>query len=83
MKQKAVALKYDAKVSSAPKVTAKGEGFKAESIIKIAKLNDIPIQKDEDLVEILSQIELDAEIPPEMYSAIVEVFSFIYKSTKK
>ena len=83
MKQKAVALQYDKNVSSAPKVTAKGEGFKAESIIKIAKLNDIPIQKDEDLVEMLSQIELDAEIPPEMYSAIVEVFSFIYKSTKK
>ncbi len=83
MREKAVALKYDKEVDAAPKVTAKGEGFKAESIIKIAKLHDIPIKKDEDLVEMLSNIELDREIPPEMYGAIVEVFRFVYKATKK
>ena len=83
MKQKAVALKYDAELSSAPKLTAKGEGFTAESIIKIAKLNDVPIKKDEDLVELLSQLEVDREVPPEMYKAIAEVFSYIYKLTNK
>lgn len=83
MKQKAVALKYDAKLSSAPKVTAKGEGFTAENIIKIAKANDVPIQKDEDLVELLSKVDIDREVPAEMYKAIAEVFSFLYKSTKK
>jgi len=83
MRQKAVALKYDAKESSAPKVTAKGEGFKADNIIKIAKLHDIPIKKDEDLVELLSNLEVDREVPPEMYKAIAEVFSYIYSLTKK
>ena len=83
MKQKAVALKYDASKGSAPIVSAKGEGHTAQNIIKIAELNDIPIQKDEDLVEILSKVELDKEVPPEMYKAIAEVFSFIYKMTKK
>ena len=83
MKEKAVALKYDAELSGAPKVTAKGEGFTAENIIKIAKLHDIPIKKDEDLVELLSQLDVDREVPPEMYKAIAEVFSFIYKMTKK
>ena len=83
MKQKAVALLYDESVSSAPKVTAKGEGFTAENIIKIAKLHDIPIKKDEDLVELLSNLEVDREVPPEMYKAIAEVFSYIYKLTKK
>ena len=83
MKQKAVTLKYDAEVSGAPKVTAKGEGFTAENIIKIAKLHDIPIKKDEDLVELLSKLDIDREVPPEMYKAIAEVFSFIYKMTKK
>lgn len=45
MKQKAVALKYDAQTSGAPKVTAKGEGFTAQNIIKIAALHDVPIKK--------------------------------------
>ena len=81
--QKAVALKYDKKSTSAPKVTAKGDGFTASNIIKIAKLHDIPIQKDEDLVEMLSQLEVDREVPPEMYKAIAEVFAFLYKTTKK
>ncbi|QSZ43079.1 type III secretion system protein [Sulfurimonas aquatica] len=83
MKEKAVALKYDASVSSAPKVTAKGEGHTAQTIIKIAKENDIPIKKDEDLVELLSKVDLDREVPAEMYKAIAEVFSFIYNMTKK
>ena len=83
MKQKAVALKYDAEVSSAPKVTAKGEGFTAQNIIKIAKLHDVPIKKDEDLVELLSKLDVDREVPAEMYKAIAEVFSFLYKMTKK
>jgi len=83
MKQKAVALKYDAQTSSAPKVTAKGEGFTAQNIIKIAKLHDVPIKKDEDLVELLSKLDIDREVPAEMYKAIAEVFSFLYKMTKK
>jgi len=83
MREKAVALQYDREKDSAPKVTAKGEGFTAQNIIKIAKLNDIPIKKDEDLVEMLSQLDVDREVPPEMYKAIAEVFSYIYKLTNK
>jgi len=82
-KNKAVALKYDSESSSAPKVTAKGEGFSAQNIIKIAKLHDIPIKKDEDLVEMLSKLEIDREVPAEMYKAIAEVFSYVYKLTNK
>jgi len=83
MREKAVALKYDAQSSSAPKITAKGEGNVAQNIIKIAKEHNVPIQKDEDLVELLSKVELDREVPAEMYKAVAEVFSFIYKMTKK
>jgi len=82
-REKAVALKYDQKVSSAPKVTAKGEGFSAKNIIKIAKLHDIPIKKDENLVEMLSKLEVDREVPAEMYKAIAEVFSYVYKLTQE
>jgi len=82
-KSKAVALEYDSSRNSAPKVTAKGEGFTAENIIKIAKLHDIPIKKDEDLVSMLAELEVDKEVPQEMYKAIAEVFSYIYKLTNK
>jgi flagellar biosynthesis protein len=82
MKPKAAALKYDATKSSAPKVTAKGEGKTAQKIIEIAKENDVPIKEDKDLIELLSKVELDHEVPPEMYKAIAEVFSFIYRQTK-
>jgi len=84
MKNKeAVALKYDKNKDQAPKITAKGKGKTAQKIIELAKSHDIPIQKDEDLVELLSKVELDKEVPTEMYKAVAEVFSFIYKVTKK
>jgi len=84
MKQKeAIALQYDKQQNSAPKVTAKGKGKTAQKIIELAELNEIPIKKDEDLVELLSKVELDKEVPAEMYKAVAEVFSFIYKMTKK
>ena len=81
--QKAVALQYDIEKDSAPIVTAKGQGTTASNKIKIAKDNNIPIQKDEDLIELLSKIDIDKEIPNSMYKAVAEIFSFIYKLSKK
>ena len=80
---KAVALKYDTKTDSAPKLVAKGKGETASNIIKIAEDNDIPIKKDADLIELLSQIDIDKEIPGSMYKAVAEIFSFIYDLSNK
>lgn len=81
--QKAVALKYNKEKDKAPKIVAKGKGEIAKNIIKIAEENKLPIKKDEDLVELLSKIELDREIPENLYKAVAEVFSFIYNITNK
>ena len=81
--QKAVALKYDINKDNAPKITAKGKGETASNIIKIAKEKNIPIKKDEDLIELLSQIDIDKEIPDSMYKAVAEIFSFIYDLSNK
>lgn len=78
IRDKAVALKYDKEKDKAPNVTAHGTGSTAKNIIKIAEENGIPIKKDEDLVNMLSQIELNQEIPTELYQAVSEIFSFIY-----
>ncbi len=81
--KKAVALKYDKDKDSAPKVKAKGKGETAKNIIKIAEEYNLPIKKDEDLVELLSKVEIDKDIPENLYKAVAEVFSFVYKITKK
>ena len=81
--RKAAALRYDTSKESAPRVVAKGQGKSADNIIKIAELHNLPIKKDEDLIELLSKVELDKEVPAELYKAVAEVFSFIYKVTNK
>jgi len=78
---KATALQYDSTKDNAPKVVASGERLIAEKIINIAQQNNIPIQKDEDMVEMLSQLELNQQIPTHMYQAVAEIFSFIYEIT--
>ncbi len=83
MKPKAVAMRYNKEKENAPRVIAKGEGASAKSIIKIAQLHNIPIQKDEDLIELLSKVELDKDVPEVLYKAVAEIFSFIYKVSKE
>ncbi len=81
--KKAIALRYDLDKENAPKVIAKGKGKIAKRIIKIAEENELPIKKDEDLVELLTKIDIDQEIPNNLYKAVAEVFSFIYNVTNE
>lgn len=81
--KKAVALGYKREKDNAPKVLASGNRYLADEIITIAQKYEIPIKKDPDMVEMLSQIEVNREIPPNMYRAVAEIFSFIYNITKK
>ena len=81
--KKAAALRYDTEKENAPRLLAKGEGEVAKNIIKIAEENDLPIRKDPDLIELLSKVEIDKEVPDALYKAVAEVFSFIYKTTNK
>lgn len=74
----AAAIEYDDKRDAAPKVTAKGRGSIAEKIIKLAMEHNIPIREDPALVQILSRLDIDEQIPPEIYKAIAEILAFIY-----
>lgn len=74
----AVALTYEAGKHSAPKVSAKGKGLVAAAIIEKAQKHDVPIQEDSSLVELLGQLAINENIPEELYSAVAEVFAFIY-----
>lgn len=77
----AVSLEYEG--SSAPKVTAKGRGYIAEEIIQAAKEHNIPIQSDPELVNLLSQVELNQEIPEALYEAVAQVLIFAYQISGK
>ncbi|MBT3347859.1 MAG: flagellar biosynthesis protein FlhB [Thiotrichales bacterium] len=74
----AVALRYEEGVG-APKVTAKGKGIIAEQIMEIARENDIPLYEEPELVELLSAVELDQEIPETLYIAVAEIIAFVYR----
>lgn len=80
---KAVALRYTQEREKAPRVIATGKGKLAEKIIKIAKENDIHIHNDPDLVEMLSQLQPDQEIPPELYMVVAEILVFVYSLSGK
>ena len=76
---KAVALKYDQKKDKAPKVIAKGRGELAAKIIEVAAAHNVPLYEDKNLIQILEALDLETEIPPELYRAVAEVLAFIYR----
>jgi flagellar biosynthesis protein len=76
--KKAVALKYDREKDDSPRVAAKGQGRVAEKILELAKKHDIPIKDDPDLIEVLSSLEINEEIPSEIYLAVAELLAFVY-----
>ena len=80
---KAVALKYDRKKDNAPRVIAKGRGEIAEKIIEVAKAHNVPLYEDKNLIQILEALDLETEIPQELYRAVAEVLSFIYRLNGK
>ena len=82
-KPKAVALKYDKESDAAPKITAKGRGFVAEKIIETARAHNVPLHEDKNLVQVLEALDLETEIPEELYRAVAEVLAFIYRLNQK
>lgn len=81
--KKAVALKYEPGERTAPVMVAKGKGHMADLILERAKENGIPVQEDSSLVEVLSKLDIDQEIPPELYTLVAEILSFVYRSDRK
>ena len=79
---KAVSLKYAPESDRAPKVTAKGQGKIAEKIIEIAKENDIYIHEDPDMIEVLSKLDINEEIPQDLYVVVAELLAFVYSLNK-
>lgn len=79
----AIALKYEEGVTQAPKVVAKGADLVALKIKEIAKENDVPIMENKPLARMLfKEVELEQQIPQDMYEAVAEVLAMVYKLKK-
>ena len=76
----AVAIKYDSEVAKAPVVLAKGEDYLAMKIREKAKENGIEIVENKPLARMLyANVDIGAEIPPELYQAVAEVLAMLQK----
>ncbi len=81
-KRTAVALRYDIEKDAAPTVLAAGRGVVADEILRIAKENEIPLYENPRLADLLSKLEIDAQIPAELYVLVAEVLFFVYQLDK-
>jgi flagellar biosynthesis protein len=82
-KFKAVALNYVKDKDTAPRVVAKGRGEVAAKIIETARAYHVPLVEDENLVQVLEALDLETQIPPELYRAVAEVLAFVYRMNRQ
>lgn len=75
----AVALQYDRDANPAPVVVAKGAELMAAQIREIAREAQVPIMRDVPLARALYELELDTEIPEDMFEAVAVVLRWVYE----
>ena len=76
----ACALKYKAEEMASPMLIAKGTELIAKKIIGIAKEHGIPVIENAPVARALyKMVDLNQQIPPELYKAIAEILLFVYK----
>ncbi|MFZ1108087.1 MAG: EscU/YscU/HrcU family type III secretion system export apparatus switch protein [Rhodomicrobium sp.] len=74
----AVALHYEGN-NSLPRLTAKGEGDVAAEIVRTAKASGVHVEYNEPLARSLAALELEQQIPKELYRAVAEVIGFVLR----
>ncbi len=81
--KKAVALRYRKGTDKAPKVVAKGLNDIAKKILEVAEEESVTVIEDQNAVEEFYGIDLNLEIPPEMYKIAAEVLAYVYTMDRK
>ena len=74
--KRAAALHYEG--SGAPRVVAAGRGEIAKRIVELAEEAGVPVREDAALAEALSQLELQLEIPEDLYTVVAEALAWAY-----
>ena len=81
--KRAVALKYEPTGNGVPTVVAKGRGAIADKILELARTHGVAVREDPALVAVLSKLNVDQEIPPQLYAAVAAILAFLYKTNQK
>jgi len=76
--REAIALAYQ-QTDAAPRVVAKGKGLIAEQIIAKAKEHGVYVHESPELVALLTQVDIDEHIPPQLYMAVAELLAWLYR----
>lgn len=76
--RRAIALRYDQEAGGAPRVVATGAGEIARRILELAGEAGVPVREDPALAEAIGRLELEQEIPPELFVAVAEVLVWAY-----
>jgi flagellar biosynthesis protein FlhB len=80
----AIALKYDRGDMEAPRCVAKGMDLVAQKIKAIAAEHDVPMVENVPLARALyKKVEIDEEIPEDMYAAVAEILVMVDRMNKK
>jgi flagellar biosynthetic protein FlhB len=80
----AVAIRYDTDSMEAPTVVAKGAELFAQRIKEIARANNVPIVEEPDVARTLYRVvELDQEIPANIYQTVAEILLFAWQQVGK
>jgi len=74
----AIALSYQS-ADKAPRVVAKGYGLSAEAIIARAREAGVYVHGSPALVNLLMQVDLDSQIPPQLYVAVAELLVWLHR----
>ncbi|MGR4869639.1 EscU/YscU/HrcU family type III secretion system export apparatus switch protein [Variovorax sp. LARHSF232] len=77
-RKSAVALSYRDK-ARAPVVVAKGYGAAAESIMRRARESGLYVHAAPELNRLLMQLQLDQQIPPQLYTAVAEILAWLFR----
>ncbi|CAB3780290.1 hypothetical protein LMG28688_01002 [Paraburkholderia caffeinitolerans] len=79
-RRSAAALAYDDPVArdGAPRVVAKGYGLVAEMIVQRAKEAGLYVHEAPEMVSLLMQVDLDSQIPPQLYQAVAELLAWLH-----
>jgi flagellar biosynthesis protein len=77
-KRRAAALRYERGGDAAPKVVAAGAGHLADRILELAAEAGVPVREDAALADTLARLQVDLDIPPELYAAVAEALVWAY-----
>ena len=79
----ACALKYDSEKMESPMLVAKGTELFAKKIIQIAEQHSVPVIENPPVARALFRmVEINREIPPDLYKAVAEILLFVYNLRK-